>query len=60
MVANAADIEMIAAFGKKADVRALTGWRREIFGDDAIAMLSGDISLSLKDGKVIAIDTSAK
>ncbi len=54
LIANAKDIEMIAAFGEQADVQALKGWRREIFGNDAIAMLKGNIALRLEGRKVIA------
>ncbi|PHR55429.1 MAG: ribonuclease D [Robiginitomaculum sp.] len=56
LVANVADIEDIAAFGMAADVRALKGWRWKIFGEDALKMLEGKISLCLKDGEVIAVD----
>ena len=57
LIANAADIEDIAAFGKNAQVKAMNGWRWELFGEDALAMLDGQISLTLKDGKVIAVNT---
>ncbi len=55
LVANAADIEEIAAFGNNADVKAMKGWRWEIFGQDALRMLDGNISLRLKDGEVVAV-----
>jgi len=55
LIANAADIEQIAAFGKKADVKALKGWRREVFGNDALLMLAGKVSLTLDGRRVIAI-----
>ena len=55
LIANVADLTELAAFGKKADVRALTGWRREVFGEDALKMLNGEISLTLKDKKVVAV-----
>ncbi|WP_026940603.1 ribonuclease D [Hellea balneolensis] len=56
MVANNADIEKLAAFGDKADVAALKGWRKEIFGDDALKLLSGKIALRLEGRKVVATD----
>ena len=55
LIANAADIEQIAAFGKKADVKALEGWRREVFGNDALLMLAGKVSLTLNGRQVVAI-----
>ena len=54
LVANNADIEQIAAFGENAVVAALSGWRKEVFGDDAIAMLSGKIALRLEGQEVVA------
>ena len=59
MVANAKELEQIAAFKDDADVKALKGWRRELFGEAALSMLEGEVSLSLKDGKVIAVRTKA-
>lgn len=54
LIANARDIEQIAAFGAKADVQALKGWRKEVFGDDALLMLDGKIALRLEGREVIA------
>ncbi len=54
LVANAADIEMLAAFGEKSDVACLKGWRREAFGDDALDMLAGKIGLRLEGREVVA------
>ena len=56
MVANNADIEKLAAFGDKADVAALKGWRKDIFGDDALKMLDGKIGLRLEGREVVAKD----
>ncbi|MDP7599598.1 MAG: 3-hydroxyacyl-CoA dehydrogenase NAD-binding domain-containing protein, partial [Acidimicrobiales bacterium] len=50
--ASAADIDLIAAFGDEADVRALKGWRREVFGGDALKLRSGEVSLSVKGKKL--------
>ncbi|MBL4870316.1 MAG: ribonuclease D, partial [Robiginitomaculum sp.] len=57
LVANAADVEEIAAFGQNADVKAMKGWRWDVFGQDALNMLDGKISLQLKDNEVIAVRT---
>ena len=54
LVANNGDIELIAAFGEKANVPALKGWRREIFGEDALKMLDGKIMLRLEGNEVVA------
>ena len=54
LVANARDIEQIAAFGDDAKVQAMSGWRREIFGQDAVDMLEGKITLRLDGEDVVA------
>ncbi|MGF1608207.1 MAG: ribonuclease D [Kiloniellales bacterium] len=51
LVASAADLELIAA-DDKADVRALDGWRYEIFGADALALKHGKLALSASRRKV--------
>lgn len=57
LVASAREIEQIAAFGEKADVPALSGWRREVFGEDALKMINGQIGLKLNGRKVVAFET---
>lgn len=51
LIANAADIERIAR-GETEDIPALTGWRYEIFGQHAQALMSGQLALSLQDNKI--------
>lgn len=51
LVASSSDLEMIAA-DDQADVPALHGWRRELFGEDALKLKHGRIALGLApDGK---------
>ncbi|MCH7865877.1 MAG: ribonuclease D [Proteobacteria bacterium] len=52
LLASAADIELIATFGEKADVKALKGWRREVFGGDALRLRSGEVSLAVAGKKL--------
>jgi ribonuclease D len=52
LIASAADIEAIAG-DDNADVAALKGWRREVFGERALALKHGKLALKLKDGKVV-------
>lgn len=54
LIASMKDVEKIAAFGEKADVPALSGWRREVFGEDALKMLRGEIALRLEGKEVVA------
>lgn len=49
LVASSANLERIAA-SDTADVPALAGWRRELFGEDALALKNGKLALSI-DGK---------
>ena len=51
LVASSADLERIAA-EDDADVPALRGWRREIFGDDALALKGGRLGVALDGGKL--------
>lgn len=52
LVASAADVELIAAFGEEADVPAIKGWRRTVFGDDALRLRRGEICLELAGDRV--------
>jgi ribonuclease D len=56
LIASAADVEAIAA-SDTADVGALRGWRREVFGERALALKHGKLALKLKDGKVFVEET---
>lgn len=51
LVATVGDLEKIAA-DDDADVAALKGWRREIFGSDALDLKHGRIALGAKDKAV--------
>ncbi len=51
LIASAADVEAIAG-DDNADVEALKGWRREVFGERALALKHGKIALKLEGGKV--------
>ncbi|MEJ8573343.1 ribonuclease D [Microbaculum marinum] len=54
LVATSDDIEAIAA-DDDADVAALKGWRREIFGDKALDLKHGRLSLAV-DGNRLSFD----
>ncbi|MBZ0215639.1 MAG: HRDC domain-containing protein, partial [Fimbriimonadaceae bacterium] len=51
VIANVEDLEKIAS-DDNADVAALKGWRRELFGDTALALKRGEIGLAVRDGRV--------
>ena len=51
LIATMEDLENIA-LNDDADVPALRGWRREIFGADALAVKHGKLAIGLKNGKI--------
>ena len=55
LIASASEVEAIAA-SDEADVAALSGWRRKVFGERALALKHGKLALKLKDGKVAVED----
>ncbi len=54
LIASAPELEKLAV-DDNADIKALKGWRRELFGNDALDLKHGKIALTLKDGKVQAV-----
>jgi ribonuclease D len=56
LVASSADVEMIVALGEGADVPALHGWRRQVFGEDALKLRQGRSALALRGRKLVLVD----
>ncbi|SEG77601.1 ribonuclease D [Bosea lathyri] len=52
IIASSDDLEAIAS-DDLAEVPALQGWRREVFGEKALALKSGTLSLKIARGRVI-------
>ncbi|MGO3932525.1 ribonuclease D [Rhodopseudomonas pseudopalustris] len=55
VIATVDDLEQIAA-DDNADVGALQGWRRELFGEAALALKHGRLALAIDKGKVVRVD----
>jgi len=55
MIATVDDLEAIAA-DDRADVPALQGWRRKLFGERALQLKRGDLALTVERGKVVALE----
>ena len=55
VVATSDDLDRIAE-SDEADVGALKGWRRELFGDKALALKHGKLALAIERGRVTAVD----
>ena len=54
VIATVEDLDRIAA-DDGADVAALRGWRRELFGDNALALKRGQLALAIENGRVVAV-----
>jgi len=57
VIATVDDLDRIAA-DDDANVPALSGWRRELFGEKALALKRGQLSLAIEKGRVVAIERS--
>jgi ribonuclease D len=55
VIATVEDLERIA-LDDHADVAALHGWRREMFGEQAIALKRGRLALAVDKGRVVAVE----
>lgn len=56
VIASSDDLDRIAAEGEAADVPALSGWRRELFGEQALKLINGKLALRFADKKVDALE----
>jgi len=55
IIATVDDLDRIAA-DDGADVPALTGWRRELFGEKALALKHGKLALAIENGRVATVE----
>jgi ribonuclease D len=55
IIATVDDLDRIAA-NDEADVPALKGWRRELFGDKALALKQGRLALAVDKGRVVTVE----
>ncbi|MFS8039250.1 ribonuclease D [Xanthobacter sp. AM11] len=58
VIATTEDLERIAV-SDDADVPAMKGWRRELFGERALALKAGRLALAVDRGKVVAVEQGA-
>jgi ribonuclease D len=54
LIATSDELEEIARSGDT-DVPVLRGWRRKLFGEDALALKRGELALAIKKGEVAVI-----
>ncbi len=57
VIADTAQLERIAAEDAP-DVPALKGWRRDLFGAEALRLKRGEVALAVRNGEVVAVTTS--
>jgi ribonuclease D len=55
VIATVDDLDRIAA-DDDADVPALSGWRRDLFGEKALALKQGRLALAVERGRVVAVE----
>jgi len=53
LIASSSDLDALA--GGQRDVVALKGWRREVFGNDALQLCEGKVGLAVKGQKVVTV-----
>jgi len=58
VIATVDDLDRIAA-DDEADVPALHGWRRELFGEKALALKKGQLALAVEKGRVISVERNS-
>jgi ribonuclease D len=57
LVATAEDLEAIAA-DDNASVPALSGWRHQIFGKDALALKHGRLALTVRRNRIVLVEVA--
>jgi ribonuclease D len=58
LIATSDELEEIAR-SDETDVPVLRGWRRKLFGDDALALKRGQLALAIRKGEVTVIEPEA-
>jgi ribonuclease D len=54
LIATSSELDEIAA-GQR-DLPALSGWRHEVFGEDALRMCAGKVGLAVRGNSVVTVD----
>jgi len=60
MLASAEDLEQIVLFGRQAQVDAMQGWRYELYGARALAILEGQLAIRLKNKTIDIFEPNEK
>ncbi len=54
LIASTDDLEQIALDGEP-DIAALRGWRRDLFGEDALRLKRGELAIAVRKGEVVTV-----
>lgn len=57
LIANAEDLDRLAG-GETDGLACLSGWRRDIFGEDALRLTRGEIALAAKGRRIEIVETA--
>jgi len=60
MVASSQELEAWAAEPDKVDIKAMHGWRYQIFGADAQKLMRGDLALTAHNGDIEVVELEAE
>ncbi len=56
IIASGDDLDQIATHGEGAEIAVLDGWRRELFGEPALKLISGAMALRFVDRKIELVE----
>ena len=57
LLACASDLELIAAYGDKAEVPAMSGWQFKVFGKEALELRDGKLALAIEENRLKLVKT---
>ncbi len=52
LIASSEDLERLARGERREDIKTLHGWRHEVFGRDALALLEGRLAFTARNGRI--------
>ncbi|MBE7185170.1 MAG: ribonuclease D [Methylobacterium mesophilicum] len=56
VLASSDDIDRLASDGENAEVAALQGWRREVFGEKALRLVRGELAMRFSGRKIVTFE----
>lgn len=60
MLASSDDIDRIAADGEDAQVPAMSGWRRDVFGNEALRLVRGELALRFNKRRIEIFEPASR